>query len=115
MGLRGEEFILSPNAQQALVHIEQSPHPASASIARKVRGLESVLRVDCLYGEEVKKHRIPKTLKAEYGVENLYVVDLPSFWRLLYTIVREGATRYIIVLEIVDHNTYDKWFPGRGR
>jgi len=42
-------------------------------------------------------------------------VDLPSFWRLLYTIVRDRGERYIVIVEIVDHRAYDRWFPGRGR
>lgn len=41
---------------------------------------------DCLHGEVVRKPSIPKNLKRTYGVENLYVEDLPSFWRLLYTV-----------------------------
>jgi hypothetical protein len=115
MGLRAEEVILSPNAHRALEHLKRSPEPPSASVARRVRGLKSVLLADCLHGEVVKKDRIPRGLEANYGLENLYIVDLPSFWRLLYTIVRDRGKRYIIVVEIVDHETYDQWFPGRGR
>ena len=63
----------------------------------------------------VKKDRIPKALKERYGLENLFVEALPSFWRLLYTIVRDRGERYIVVVEIVDHKAYDRWFPGRGR
>jgi hypothetical protein len=53
----------------------------------------------------------PKALVSEYGLKNLYKVELPSFWRLLYTIVRAGDSRYVIILEIVDHDAYNKWFP----
>lgn len=114
-GLQAEEIKLSPDAWQTLESLKQDPDPSSASIARKVRALKPVLLADCLYGEVVKKSRIPKALKAKYQLENLYVVDLPSFWRLLYTITRDGATRYIAVVEIVDHETYNRWFSGRGR
>lgn len=113
-GLRAEEVRLSPNAWEALERLEGEPDPPSASVARRVCALKPILLEDCLDGEVVKKSRIPKALKARYGLENLYVVDLPSFWRLLYTVVRERGTRYIIVVEIVDHGTYSKWFPGRG-
>lgn len=114
-GLRAEEIRLSPNAWEALESLEQNPDPKSASVARRVRALKPILLEDCLSGEVVKKSRIPKALKERYGLENLYVVDLPSFWRLLYTVVREHGTRYIAVVEIVDHGTDAKWFPGRGR
>ena len=46
---------------------------------------------------------------------NLYVQGLPDFWRLLYTISRDWGERTVIVVEIVNHAQYDKWFPYRGR
>ncbi len=61
----------------------------------------------------MKKDRIPRALREKHGLENLYVEDLPSFWRFLYTIVRDRGERYLVVVEIVDHGTYSKWFPGR--
>ncbi|HYU05883.1 MAG TPA: hypothetical protein VEM77_01715 [Thermoplasmata archaeon] len=63
----------------------------------------------------MKKDRIPKALKDKHGLENLFVEDLPSFWRLLYTIVRDRGERYIVVVEIADHRVYDRWSPGRSR
>ena len=63
----------------------------------------------------MKKDRIPKGLRDRYGLENLYVEDLPSFWRLLYTIVRDRGERYIVIVEIVDHETYSRRFAGTDR
>jgi hypothetical protein len=68
-----------------------------------------------LHGEVVKRDRIPRSLREKHGLENLYVEDLPSFWRLLYTLVRDRGERYIVVIEIVDHEAYSKWFQGRAR
>lgn len=115
MGLQAREIVLSSAAAKAFQRLEVSPDPASASIARKIRALKPILLADCLHGEVVKKDRIPKALRDRYGLENLYAEDLPSFWRLLYTIVRDRGERYIVVVEIVDHETYSRWFPGRGR
>lgn len=57
-----------------------------------------------------------RTLELRHApFHNLYCCDLPSFWRLLYTIIRDGPTRIVYVLEIVDHPEYSRWFPGRGR
>ena len=115
MGLRAREIVLSPGAGESLRRLERSSSPTSTSIARRVHDLRPILLTDCLRGEVVKKDRIPKALRDRHGLENLYVEDLPSFWRLLYTIVRDRGERYIVVVEIVDHKTYDRWFPGRGR
>jgi len=115
VGLRAKEIVLSPAAAERLGGLEESSDRTSTSIARRIRALKPILVADCLHGEVVKKDRIPKLLKDRYGLENLFVEDLPSFWRLLYTIVRDRGERYIVVVEIVDHKAYDWWFPGRGR
>ena len=62
----------------------------------------------------MKKDRIPLGLLRKYNLDNLYVEDLPSFWRLLYTVARDRGERFVVVIEIVDHDAYSKWFPGRG-
>src|SRR3989304_3654758 len=90
-----------------------APPPSHRAVARRVRAYRSILLADCLHGEVVPRDRIPKVLREKYGLGNLYVEDLPSFWRLLYTIVRDRGQRYIVVIESVDHQTYSRWFSGR--
>jgi hypothetical protein len=87
----------------------------AASVAKRARGLRGVLLADCLHGEVVKKERIPRALRDRLHLENLYVEDLPGFWRLLYTVARDRGERYVVVVRIVDHATYSAWFGGRGR
>lgn len=67
------------------------------------------LRANGQYGEVVRKRFIPHYFRERYGVSNLYCLDFAAFHRCFYTI----ANRAVILLEIVDHPTYDKWFPGR--
>ncbi len=74
-----------------------------------------VLKRDCLHGEVVRRGSIPRYFLAHYGAANLFVEDLPSFWRLVYTIAHHGGERYVLVLEIVDHPAYDRWFPGKRK
>ena len=115
MGLRATDIVLSSSAAKSLEDLEARSDRNSSSVARRVRALRPILLADCLHGEIVKKDRIPKALKDKHGVENVFVGDLPSFWRLLYTLVRDRGGRYIVILEIVDHRAYSRWFPGRGR
>jgi hypothetical protein len=107
--------LVSPAAAASLTELEASSEKEAKSVARRARDLRKILLDDCLHGEVVRKAAIPRALAHRYGIENLFVADLPSFWRLLYTIVHEGSDRIIVVLEIVDHRRYDGWFPGRGR
>jgi len=55
--------------------------------------------------------------KIKYGVTNLFRVELPLFWRMLYTLT-DGETKIEIiafVLDIVDHNKYNKKFGYKKR
>jgi hypothetical protein len=64
---------------------------------------------DAQRGEVVRQGFIPAYFRERYGVTNLYCMDLAAFHRCFYTI----ANRSVILLDIVDHPTYDRWFPGR--
>jgi hypothetical protein len=109
------EVVLTDDAAEALDALESSSSHDSHAIARRARALRPILLLDCLHGEVVRKHAIPRSLVAKHGLENLYGEDLPSFWRLLYSMVRREGRRVILVVEIVSHKEYDRWFPGRGR
>lgn len=107
--------LLSDRADAALRALETDTAPRSQAIVRRARAIKPVLLVDCLHGEVIRKSAIPRGLRARYDLGNLYVEDLPSFWRLLYTIVNRGGRRVIVVIEIVSHQEYGRWFPGRRR
>lgn len=105
--------VLTAEARADLLPLQGSREKDARSIVARVRALRAVLLADCLHGEVVKKRQIPKALRNRFSVENLYVEDLPSFWRLLYTVARDRGDRYVVVVHIVDHTGYSKWFPGR--
>ncbi len=115
MPLGAKEIILGKRAASALDELDRSTDPAAVSIAKRVRAYKRILLTDCLHGEVIGKEQIPRALREAHGLLNLYVEDLPSFWRLLYTIVRDGGNRFIVIVEIVDHRAYGRWFPGRKR
>ncbi|MFA5862177.1 MAG: hypothetical protein WDA16_10835 [Candidatus Thermoplasmatota archaeon] len=113
-GLTARDVFLTTEAKADLAALDARKDKEAASIAKRARALRSILLADCLHGEVVKKERIPKELR-ELPVENLYVEDLPSFWRFLYTVSRDRGERSVVVVRIVDHETYSEWFPGRRR
>lgn len=114
MTLRAREVLLHPDAADALALLDADPKPQSRSIARRVRSVGATLLTDCLHGEVVRRSAIPKAVVAKYGIENLFVEDLPDFWRLLYAVLKHGEERAVLILTIVDHREYSRWFPGRG-
>ncbi len=62
------------------------------------------------YGENAKKKQIPKYYIKKYGVKNLFIVDLPLFWRMVYTLESNKVEIVAFVLDIFTHDDYNKRF-----
>ncbi len=115
MTIPADSVLLSDNARSALDSLDGDKSPRAAAIAKRARSYRNVLLLDCQHGEVVRKSRIPRELATAYGIENLYVEDLPDYWRMLYSIVKSSGKRIVMILEIVDHKAYDRWLGFRGR
>ncbi len=79
-----------------------------SSINRKIE----ILRLNFQYGDPIAKNLIPKIYSDELGITNLFRIELPSFWRMLYT-VRQGQTETeidVLIIDILDHKEYDGKF-----
>ena len=75
---------------------------------------------DCLLinphrGIQVPKDQIPKEYVSMYGVTNLWKVNLPDYWRMVYTIIGNELEIISILLEFMDHKKYDKIFRYRKK
>ncbi len=83
----------------------------------------SLLKVNYDYGIQIPRKLIPPKYLSEYGVTNLWKVDLSGYWRLIYTLKqpqREQTELEVIdvwldVLDIFDHKRYDKVFGYKKR
>ena len=61
-------------------------------------------------GNPIAKNLIPKEYIKKYAVKNLYRIELPMFWRMLYTIKDNQVEIIAFVLDIIDHKEYNKKF-----
>jgi len=64
------------------------------------------------HGDPIAKSLIPKEYLDKYEITNLFRVELPNYWRMLYTL-KDGDTKCEIiafVLDLVDHSLYNKKF-----
>ncbi len=78
------------------------------AITKKVELIKS----DPHYGDPIAKSLIPKQYIKKYEITNLFRIELPNYWRMLYTL-RDGETEIEIIafiLDIVDHSEYNKKF-----
>ena len=54
--------------------------------------------------------------RKKYNVSNLFRVELPGYWRMLYTLTNNEEIEIIaFVLDVIDHEDYDKKFGYSGK
>ena len=68
------------------------------------------IREDYRSGKYIPKNKIPKSYLEKYGINNLRVYDLPSAWRLLYSIINDEIEIISIILDWMSHKDYERLF-----
>lgn len=94
-------------------HAARQDQSAPKSVHEALRRKADRLKEDPQTGTYVSPSRVPKSTKRRWErrvgpVTNLYKLDLPRAWRVLYTVGSEGADRAVLILEIVNHTEYER-------
>ena len=105
---------LSQDARKVLEYLnKESEHSKiEKSILKSIKQKVELIKANPHYGNPLPKRLIPKEYIERYGVTNLFRIELPNFWRMLYTLT-EGETKVEIiafVIDIVNHKEYNKIF-----
>ena len=106
--------ILSPEAEEVYRFLnEEAPSSKEERmILKAINQKIELIKQNPHYGNPISKKLIPKEYIEKYGIRNLFRIELPNFWRMLYNI-SAGETKIEIiafVLDIIDHPTYNKKF-----
>ena len=112
--MKGVRVIFSPEAEEVYKHLnEVAPNSKiDRSILNAINKKVELIKANIHYGEPIAKRLIPEEYKTKYEATNLFRVELPSFWRMLYTLT-DGESQIEIVafvLDVLDHKDYDKKF-----
>lgn len=111
--------ILSPEAEEVYKYLnEQAPDSKTEKIIFNALNKKvELLKSNPHYGDAIAKKLIPEEYKQKYGVTNLFRIELPNFWRMLYTLTNNESEIEIIafVLDIIDHKKYNKKFGYKER
>jgi hypothetical protein len=59
---------------------------------------------------QIPKKVIPRVYIRKYGIDNLWKYNLPNAWRLIYSVARDEVIVIAIILEWMDHKTYERKF-----
>ncbi len=98
--------------------IAESPNSKTeSSILNAFNKKKYLIKSNPHYGDPIAKRLIPKEYSIKYGVTNLFRVELPNFWRMLYTLTNDESEVNIIgfVLDIIDHKEYNKKFGYKNK
>ncbi|MCX6815890.1 MAG: hypothetical protein NT120_03495 [Candidatus Aenigmarchaeota archaeon] len=76
------------------------------SIKQKIE----LLKINPQAGIHVPKNLMPKIYVNKYDVDNLWKIDLSGYWRMIYTLRTTEIEITNFILDILDHETYDKVF-----
>ncbi|MDO8647861.1 MAG: hypothetical protein Q7R70_05625 [Candidatus Diapherotrites archaeon] len=106
--------VLSPEAEEVYNYLNaQAPKSKiEKSILSALTKKTELIKANPHYGNPISKDKIPQEYCKKYGITNLFRVELPNFWRMLYSLTDSESRIEIIafVLEISDHNKYSKRF-----
>ncbi len=105
--------VLSPEAEEVYKNLnaEAETNKQSRMILKAIDNKKDLIKANIHYGNPIAKDLIPEEYNKKYGITNLFRVELPAFWRMLYTLTNNEEIEIIaFVLDIIDHPTYDDKF-----
>lgn len=108
--------ILSPEAEEVYKYLNANAENSKTErmILKAVNQKIELIKQNIHYGDPIAKNLIPDEYRQKYGAKNLFRIELPAFWRMLYTLTNEDEIEIIaFILDIIDHPTYDKKFGYR--
>ena len=110
---------LSPEAEEVYQHLNREAPDSKTErmILKAVNQKVELIKSNPHFGDPIAKKLIPEEYKQKYGITNLFRVELPAFWRMLYTVTDGESEVEIIafILDIIDHKQYDKKFGYKGK
>ncbi|MBI5228152.1 hypothetical protein HY988_06185 [Candidatus Micrarchaeota archaeon] len=66
-------------------------------------------------GIQISRKLFPSKYLIQNDINNLWKLNLFNYWRLIYTMRGDKAEVLCIVLDLIDHPTYNKIFGYRKR
>jgi hypothetical protein len=116
--MKSVRVVLSPEAEEVYKKLNEESETSKQArmILKAINNKIELIKLNIHYGNPVAKNLIPEEYKQKYSTINLFRVELPAFWRMLYTLTNNEEIEIIaFVLGIMDHPTYNKKFGYKGR
>ena len=79
-------------------------------LLKSIKQKSEFLKANPFYGDNIPKKLIPEEYILKYNAKNLWRVELTRYWRMLYTIKGDQVEIVCFVLDIINHDKYNKKF-----
>ena len=107
-------IILSPEAKEVYEYLNANAKESKIEqvLLKAINNKLKLIKDNIHYGEPIAKKLIPNEYIKSYGINNLFRVELPNYWRMLYTLTNSESQIEVIafILDLIDHNDYNKKF-----
>lgn len=110
VGDASEEYALLEKATA-----ESGPNSFEKQLLKSVNQKISLLKNNPTAGIQILRSLIPKKYAALYDVNNLWKMNLAGYWRMVYTIKTDEVEILSIILDVIDHNEYNRLFGYRKK
>lgn len=97
---------IDENIKGTFYELEKSDKQLYDLLSRAFKEIES----NAFCGIQIPKRLIPKEYAKKKSIHNLWKYNLPKSWRLLYSIENQEIIVVSIVLEWMDHKSYERRF-----
>ena len=74
-----------------------------------------LIKNDTHHGCPIAKNKVPQKYVKLYDANNLFRVELPCYWRLLYTMTNNKIEIVAFMVDIISHIEYNKIFGYKKR
>jgi len=93
--------------KEKLKGIDSSFHQ---TLLRSIHRVRDLLKQNPFAGDQVPKRQIPLKYIQKFDAENVWRIELADRWRMVYTITGNQVEIVTFVMDIFDHEDYDKVF-----
>lgn len=89
--------------------------PAYSQLLSSIEKAIGHLKADPFCGDLIPRKYLSKKVIDRYGTDKLFRIELVGYWRMLYTVVGDETRIFALILDYMDHPSYDKLFGYRPR
>lgn len=92
------------------------------TLLKSINDKISLLKIQYDYWTQILKKYVARKYVIDYGVTNLWKVDLSGYWRMIYALKQpqredpeiEVISIWLDILDIVNHKEYNRIFGYKG-